>query len=49
MTQKWTGFIFCVALGVVLTAILFVESKRPIHVHITAEEITGGLCAEDNN
>lgn len=44
MKSNYLSLIFCIALGVMLAVILFVESKRPIHVHITADEIVEGLC-----
>jgi hypothetical protein len=44
MNQKWMGLIFCIVLGIVVTIVLLDEGKRPIHVHITADEIVEGLC-----
>jgi hypothetical protein len=44
MKPNQTGFICCLVLAVVTALILFVESKRPIHVEITMDEIHEEMC-----
>ena len=45
--QIW--LIVCLILAVTLTLVLFVESKRPIYVDITLEEINKEMCKDYGN
>jgi hypothetical protein len=46
MKSNQVGFITCLVLAVATVLILFVESKRPIEVNITLEEINKELCKD---
>jgi hypothetical protein len=44
MTSNQLSFIFCIVLAAILALVLFVESKRPIYVDITIDEINKEMC-----